>query len=157
MNPAKCHFFQTSVKCLGHVVSRDGVSTDPDKIKAVKSWPIPTNARELKSSGGFTGYYRRFVANYSSIARPLDQLTAGSDLTKKRFKKGRKQKSNYRSATEPFGALWTPHCQNAYDTLIEKLTSAPVLGFVDYNSFCFIQTPAPLALEQRSTRSRTEE
>ena len=144
LNPAKCQFFQTSVKCLGHVVSRDGVSTDPDKVKAVKSWPTPANARELKSFLGFTGYYRRFVANYSSIARPLNQLTAGCDLTKKRFKKGRKQKTNCRSATEPFGALWTPRCQDAFDTLIEKLTASPVLGFVDYDSPFLLHTDASI-------------
>ena len=145
LSPEKCQFFQASVKCLGHVVSREGVSTDPDKIRAVKSWPTPSNARELKSFLGFTGYYRRFVAKYSSIARPLNQLTAGCDLTRKKFKKGRNLKrSQSRSATEPFGALWTPACQAAFDELIEKLTSAPVLGFVDYNAPFVLHTDASL-------------
>ena len=146
LNPSKCQFFQSSVKCLGHVVSKDGVSTDPGKISSVKSWPTPSNARQLKSFLGFTGYYRRFVANYSAIARPLNQLTAGCDLTKRRFLKGskRKKKTLVRSATEPFGSLWTPACQAAFEELIEKLTTAPVLGFVDYSSPFLLHTDASL-------------
>ena len=144
LSPTKCKFFRSSVKCLGHVISTDGVSTDPSKIEAVRSWPVPNTARELKSFLGFTGYYRRFVEGYSSIAKPLNELTAGCDLTKRRFSKKQKKKhrTKLRSPTEPFGDLWTPACQNAFETIIQKLTSAPVLGFVDYNRPFVLHTDA---------------
>ena len=143
LSPEKCKFFQSNVKCLGHVISAQGVKTDPAKIEAVRSWAVPTNVRELKSFLGFTGYYRRFIRGYSSIARPLNTLTAGCDLHKKQ--KGRTKKKSdriKRNPTEPFGSAWTPECQHAFDTLIEKLTTSPVLGFVDYNKPFVLHTDA---------------
>ncbi|CAI5677315.1 unnamed protein product [Oreochromis niloticus] len=77
LSPEKCHFFRPSVKYLGHVVDAQGVHTDPDKISALKTWPRPTNKRELKCFLGFAGYYRRFIDGYSKIAKPLNSLTAG--------------------------------------------------------------------------------
>ncbi|KAL0172982.1 hypothetical protein M9458_033293, partial [Cirrhinus mrigala] len=77
LSPEKCVFFQTSVRYLGHVVSRDGVRTDPEKISALRTWPVPQTLRELKSFLGFAGYYRRFVKGYSSIVKPLHSLTSG--------------------------------------------------------------------------------
>ena len=73
----KCKFFQTSVKYLGHIVSEHGVKTDPQKIEALKTWPIPKNLKRLRSFLGFAGYYRRFIHNYSKIVKPLNDLTAG--------------------------------------------------------------------------------
>lgn len=52
----KCPFFKTSVKYLGHIVDAERVHTDPDKISALKSWPDPTNFKELKCFLGFAGY-----------------------------------------------------------------------------------------------------
>uniref|UniRef100_A0AAV2JYQ4 ribonuclease H n=1 Tax=Knipowitschia caucasica TaxID=637954 RepID=A0AAV2JYQ4_KNICA len=81
----KCMFFQTSVKYLGHVVSQEGVQTDPDKIKTLTTWPVPTNLKELRSFLGFSGYYRRFIEGYSAITKPLHDLTAGYPPAQKRF------------------------------------------------------------------------
>lgn len=61
LSPEKCKFFQTSVCYLGHVVSADGIKTDPDKIQALKTWPRPQTLKDLKSFLGFCGYYRRFI------------------------------------------------------------------------------------------------
>lgn len=65
----KC--FQTSVRYLGHIVSEHEVETDPKKIQALKTWPSPKNLKELRSFWGFSGYYRRFIKNYSRIVKPL--------------------------------------------------------------------------------------
>ena len=73
----KCKFFQSSVRYLGHIVSRDGVKTDPEKINALKTWPSPKNLKELRSFLGFSGYYRRFIEGYSKIVKPLTDLTVG--------------------------------------------------------------------------------
>uniref|UniRef100_A0AAV2MF62 G-protein coupled receptors family 1 profile domain-containing protein n=1 Tax=Knipowitschia caucasica TaxID=637954 RepID=A0AAV2MF62_KNICA len=79
---------QTSVKYLGHIVSEKGVETDPGKIEALKSWPIPTNLKELRSFLGFAGYYRRFIKDYASFTKPLNDLTKGYGSTRKSNKKG---------------------------------------------------------------------
>ena len=60
-NLKKCEFWMNSVTFLGHVISKEGISVDPRKIQAVKDWPIPKNAKEIKSFVGLAGYYRRFV------------------------------------------------------------------------------------------------
>uniref|UniRef100_A0A3Q3K843 Gypsy retrotransposon integrase-like protein 1 n=1 Tax=Monopterus albus TaxID=43700 RepID=A0A3Q3K843_MONAL len=130
--PEKCKFFQTSVKYLGHVVSERGVETDAEKVEALKTWPTPTNLKELQSFLGFAGYYRRFIQGYSSIVRPLTVLTAGYPPIRKRGKKiKRDAHSEYYHPRDPFGQRWTSQCQEAFDLIIQKLTSAPVLGFAD--------------------------
>ena len=73
MNPNKCQFFRKEVKYLGHVVSAEGVATDPDKISAIVNWDTPTTAKELQSFMGLAGYYRRFVPGFSQIAAPLQE------------------------------------------------------------------------------------
>nr|XP_055059066.1 uncharacterized protein LOC129442817 [Misgurnus anguillicaudatus]XP_055059067.1 uncharacterized protein LOC129442817 [Misgurnus anguillicaudatus] len=141
LSPDKCHFFMKSVKYLGHIVSENGVETDPDKISALTTWPKPTNIRELKSFLGFTGYYRRFVRDYSRIAKPLNALTAG--YCPHRKKKDSRSPSNI-DFKKPFGSRWTPECDVSFQTLIEKLTSAPVLGFANPKLPYILHTDASL-------------
>ena len=72
---SKCEFHKSEVDFLGHVISGDGVRTDPKKIASLKEWPIPSNLKEVQSFLGFCNYYRRFVKNFATIARPLNNLT----------------------------------------------------------------------------------
>ena len=74
LKPSKCDFFKKEIKYLGHVVSEQGVSTDPDKIKAITEWPQPTTVTEVRSFLGFVSYYRRFIPIFSKIAKPLNKL-----------------------------------------------------------------------------------
>lgn len=126
----KCKFFQTTVWYLGHVISESGVETDPEKIQALKTWPRPKNLKELRSFLGFSGYYRRFVKGYSSIVRPLNDLTRGYPPLRKKSK-SKEPNQTYFDPKLPFEDRWTAECQKAFDSIIEKLTSAPVLGFAD--------------------------
>uniref|UniRef100_A0A3B3SGH8 Gypsy retrotransposon integrase-like protein 1 n=1 Tax=Paramormyrops kingsleyae TaxID=1676925 RepID=A0A3B3SGH8_9TELE len=126
----KCKFFQTSVRYLGHIVSQYGVETDPEKIEALKAWPSPRNLKELRSFLGFAGYYRRFIRNFSKIVKPLNDLTAGYPPPRK-HDKPRESSGKYFKPREPFGKRWTPSCQEAFETIIDKLTTAPVLGFAN--------------------------
>ena len=71
LNPQKCRLFQRSVRYLGHVVSQQGVATDPEKIAAVRNWPTPTTVREVRSFLGFVGYYRQFIPKFDKVAAPL--------------------------------------------------------------------------------------
>ena len=68
LKPSKCHFLRKEVAFLGHVVSSDGIKTDPEKVKAVKTWPVPQNIKELQSFLGLAGYYRKFIFGFSIIA-----------------------------------------------------------------------------------------
>ena len=58
-------------------MSKDGIETDPEKTAALKTWPVPTNIKELRTFLGFAGYYRRFVKDFAKIAKPLHELTVG--------------------------------------------------------------------------------
>ena len=75
LRPQKCQLFQKEVEFLGHIINESGVNTDPKKIECIADWPIPRNVREVRSFLGLCGYYRRFIANYSHIAKPLTRLT----------------------------------------------------------------------------------
>ena len=72
----KCHFAQTSIEYLGHIISHGTISIDPEKMKAVTDWPTPfKNLTEVQSFLGLVGYYRKFIPHFSHIARPLHQFS----------------------------------------------------------------------------------
>lgn len=72
--PKKCFFFGSAVAYLGHVVTEDGISPDPEKMEAVARFPAPRNLPELQSFLGLTSYFRKFIPNYSITAAPLRKL-----------------------------------------------------------------------------------
>ncbi|XP_028292970.1 uncharacterized protein K02A2.6-like [Gouania willdenowi] len=102
---SKCDFFKKEVKYLGHVISADGVSTDPDKITAVAGWPRPTTTTELRSFLGFASYYRRFVNGFAKMAGPLHQLIAEM------------QRVQGRSKQQLLAASWTGECEKSFNDL----------------------------------------
>ncbi|XP_025763376.1 uncharacterized protein LOC112847002 [Oreochromis niloticus] len=128
----KCQFCQSQVKYVGHIVSKDGIATDPEKVEVVRNWPEPTDLKTLRSFLGFCGYYRRFIANYSSIVRPLTELTKGYPPTQKNKRAQTKDPTKtYLKPSEPFKERWDQSCQAAFRKIIECLTNAPVLAFAD--------------------------
>ncbi|XP_042072601.1 uncharacterized protein LOC106632647 [Haplochromis burtoni] len=110
----KCAFFQQKVNYLGHVISCEGVSTDPAKVDAVAKWQCPRSVSELRSFLGFASYYRRFVEGFAALAA----LAAGT-----KTKKG---------SGQSLSAIWTPQCEESFEALKAKLVSAPVLAYADF-------------------------
>ena len=129
---SKCSMFQHKVSYLGHVISEEGVSTNPEKIRAVSEWPRPQNYTELKSFLGFSGYYRRFVKNFSQLAAPLHVLSSRASP------KGQGSKLN----GSQFMEMWTPQCESAFQSLKQKLVTAPVLAYADFTKPFFLEVDA---------------
>ena len=105
LKPAKCELLRTKVGYLGHVVSRHGVSTDSDKIKAVAQWPTPKGLKDLQAFLGTVGYYKQYIQGFATVANPLTKLTESG---------------------EPW--QWTSKQQEAFERLQRCLITAPVLG-----------------------------
>ena len=95
---------QVEITFLGHQISKSGISTDPEKIRLIGEWPIPTNLRQLRAFLGLAGYYRKFVRGFSNIAAPLHNLT----------------KKNQQFE-------WTSECQGAFEELKTALMSPSVV------------------------------
>lgn len=119
---SKCHFFQRQVKYLGHVVSTDGVTTDPNKVAVVREWKTPTNLAELRSFLGFASYYRHFIAGFVKMAALLHHVVAQLSPGEKKGKTPRKS----------LAPVWTAACEEKFCQLKEALVSAPVLAYVGH-------------------------
>lgn len=104
----KSLMFTYEIQFVGHMISKEGIRPMKDKLEAINSWPRPTDVHEVRQFLGLTGYYRRFVRDFSKIASPLHSLTSGNV--------GKKAKIE-----------WQPVHEFAFISLKEKLISAPVL------------------------------
>ena len=74
IKPKKCHFFDTSVLFLGHVLSSEGIYANPEKVEKMWDWPIPTNAKEVHSFLGLASYYWRFIPKCAKIVQCLHEF-----------------------------------------------------------------------------------
>ncbi|WVZ89427.1 hypothetical protein U9M48_035838 [Paspalum notatum var. saurae] len=105
---SKCAFWLKEVGFLGHILSEKGVAVDPSKVKDVLNWKQPETVTEIRSFLGLAGYYRRFIKDFSKIAKPM------TSLTKKNAK-----------------FVWGPKCEDGFRELKKLLTTAPVLAQPD--------------------------
>ena len=119
LQPDKCEFLRTEVAYLGHIIGSDGVKPDPRKIEAITKFPQPRNAKNIKQFLGLVGYYRRFIPQFSKIAKPL------TDLLKK---------------DKPFS--WQNAQADAFSTLQNYLCLEPILQYPDFTQPFILTTDA---------------
>jgi hypothetical protein len=105
---SKCAFWLKEVSFLEHIISAEGIAVDPNKVQEVFDWKSLRSVTQIRSFLGLAGYYRRFIPNFSKIAKPMTKL-----LEKEaKFK-------------------WSPQCEEAFLTLKKLLPTAPVLAQSD--------------------------
>ena len=114
---SKCEFWLGKVPFLGHVLSDGGIMVDPTKVQEVLDWKAPSSVHEVRSFLGLAGYYRRFIPDFSKIAKPMTRLLQ-----------------------KDMKFVWTFECDAAFHTLRTLLTSALVLAQPDiekpFDVFC---------------------
>ena len=87
LKPCKCEFIKKRIEYLGHIVSEEGILTDPQKVEAVIHWPVPKTVYDVRAFLGFVGYYRRFLKDFSKVALPLRKLLIGLESQGKKAAK----------------------------------------------------------------------
>lgn len=115
---SKCTFAQEKVEYLGHVITGQGVATDPSKVAAIVQWPATSNVTQLRRFLGLVGYYRRFIQGYGSVCKPVFNA-----LKKDSFS-------------------WTVEQQLAFDKVKQLKTIAPVLALPNFSQPFVLETDA---------------
>ena len=115
---SKCAFGVDSIAYLGHIISAQGVATDPDKVQAVADWPQPRSARAVRGFLGLAGYYRKFVKDFGAIAAPLTALLKKEGFT------------------------WNEAAAAAFVALKTAITTAPVLALPDFEQPFIVECDA---------------
>uniref|UniRef100_A0A9J8BSI6 Gypsy retrotransposon integrase-like protein 1 n=1 Tax=Cyprinus carpio carpio TaxID=630221 RepID=A0A9J8BSI6_CYPCA len=148
LSPKKCHLLRTSVKFLGHIIDRDGVSVDPAKVEVISKlskFDLMENDRctpsvqRIKSVLGMTLYYQHFIPGCSSLAKPLFALTAGQ--RRKKGIKGDIKAGTYRKLKP---TDWTKECDHALFSLKENLLQSVVLAHPDFTRPLILAVDASL-------------
>lgn len=111
LNPSKCEFLKKEILYLGHIITAEGILPDPEKIRVLRDYPVPTNSNEVKRFVAFANYYRKYIPNFSQKSAPLNNLSRKN---------------------VPF--VWTSDCQNSFETLKEALMQPPVLQYPDFSA-----------------------
>jgi hypothetical protein len=117
--PSKCKIAHAQVPYLGHLV---GHGTVQAKVEMIQNFPRPETKKQVRGWLGLTGYYRKYVPNYSDIASSLTDLTKGK--------------------TKQCKVKWSDECENAFQTLKRALMSKPVLILPDFNQQFIVQVDA---------------
>jgi RNase H-like domain found in reverse transcriptase len=124
VNLKKCVFGQEEVLFAGTILRHNETRMDPKKVAAVQDWPVPSDTTGIRSFISTMGFYRRYIKDFSRIARPLTDLTRGQS--------GQSNKP----------ITWTAECQTAFERLKAAMASYPVLRVVDPNKPFVLNTDA---------------
>lgn len=119
----KSRFCMKVLKYLGYIVNAEGILPDPDKVQSILNYPIPKNIKDIRRLIGLTGWYRRFIPDYSTITSPI------TDLLKT-------------TKTKPKKLVWSDDASHALEQIKSRLTAAPVLSNPDFTKPFIMQTDA---------------
>lgn len=119
LNVAKSKFCVTEVNYLGYIIGHGGIKTDPDKVVSIQNWPTPKNLKQVRGFLGLAGWYRRFIANFSTIVHPITDVLS----TKRKF-------------------CWTPEAQVSFEKIRNLLTTAPVLTNPNFDKKFYVHCDA---------------
>ena len=111
----KCSLFRKSVEYLGHIISSEGVTTDPRKIEDIRYMSTPVNVGDLRSFIEICSYYRKFVKDLTKVAKPLHRFTENNSHDE---------------------------CQAAFEKLKHSLKNAPILAHPDFRKDLILDTDA---------------
>ena len=117
IKPKKCNLYRTKLKFLGHIVSRNGIQPDPDKVKTIDAIGPPNNIKDVQTILGMPGYYRKFIPKYALITEPIVNLLRKNVTFE-----------------------WSERCQKALDDVKTLLKAEPILKFPDHNRRYYLMT-----------------
>ena len=121
LKPSKCCLVREEVEYLGHVLTPNGLKTNPRLVEAIKVYPQPQNVKEVRQFLGLSSYYRRFIEKFAAVAQPLTALTRNNVAFK-----------------------WTAECQESVDRLKQCLTTAPMLCYPLFDQPFVLETDASI-------------
>lgn len=119
LQPEKCEFLHREVSYLGHIITADGVKPNPEKIRAIVDYPKPVDSKSIKQFLGLMGYYRKFIKNFSTIAKPLTSLLQNDVVF-----------------------VWNDEQEDAFQKLKNSLITEPILQYPDYTKPFILSTDA---------------
>jgi len=119
LHPQKCSIARPQVNYLGYVLSQDGITASPDKVKAVRNYPTPINVRDVRAFLGLASFYRRLVPDFAELSKHLTVLT--------------KKDHDF---------MWGPEQQEAFEKLKDRLCTTPVLAYPDFSQPFILTTDA---------------
>ena len=133
---------------LGHVLSAEGISANPEKVDKVKTWPVPKNIKEVQSFLGLASYYRHFIPHFAKKAQCLHKLV-GPTASKPKNRTKARVKETEAAGNKPMEQEtkmfeWMIEHQEAFDALKEALCTAPVLGYPNFSREFILETDASL-------------
>ncbi len=115
----KCGFVHQETKYLGHIITSNGLNTDPKLVQAIMDYPPPKNVREVRQFLGLCSYYRRFILSFAAITHPIRMLTRKEKLF-----------------------CWDEKCEKSFEQLKQRLTTAPILSYPSLNDPFMLETDA---------------
>ncbi|XP_073410329.1 uncharacterized protein [Dendrobates tinctorius] len=127
VKPSKCHLFRTQIEYVGHVVSAENVRPSHKKIAAVQDCLVPRTVKDVRAFWGFTGYYQRFVKDFTHIVNPLLELMKGVP-----------------SGAKKQEIQWGERQEKVFQALKVALTEAPVLAYAEFSLPFILHTDGSL-------------
>src|SRR4051812_13245798 len=122
LNPKKCTFAAPEIELLGHIINKEGIEMNPDRVDSIISYPTPRSQLETRAFMGTIQYYHQYIEGFAQITEPIHRLL--------------------RKEYEGKNFIWTKEADEAIEILKEIITSEPILARPDFDHPFILQTDA---------------